>query len=170
LIPLKKKQKKKALLHKISSLGIMAKSIQSNSSIIAHVTMKLSDGSAADSTKVNNKPAKLTLGDNSLSAAFESEILGLQAGDSKEFTLSAKDAFGEPNPDNVHYVDKSRFSQDAPAEVGNIITFTQPGGVEIPGIVKAISGDSVTVDFNHPLAGQAITFVIDIVEILSKDI
>lgn len=147
----------------------MSKVIENNSSIIAHITMKLSDGSAADSTKVNNKPAKLNLGDNSLSAAFEAEIIGLKAGESKEFTLAAKDAFGEPNPDNIHYVDKSRFSEDAPAKVGNIITFTQPGGVEIPGIVKEVSGDSVTVDFNHPLAGQEITFLIDIIEILTKD-
>ncbi len=147
----------------------MSKVIESNSSIIAHITMKLSDGSAADSTKVNNKPAKLNLGDNSLSPAFEAEIIGLKAGESKEFTLAAKDAFGEPNPDNIHYVDKSRFSEDAPAKVGNIITFTQPGGIEIPGIVKEISGDSVTVDFNHPLAGQEITFLIDIIEILTKD-
>ncbi len=143
--------------------------IESHSSVIAHITMKLSDGSAADSTKVNNKPAKLNLGDNSLSAAFEAEIIGLKAGDTKEFTLAAKDAFGEPNPDNIHYVDKARFNQEAPAKVGNIITFTQPGGVEIPGIVKEISGDSVTVDFNHPLAGQDITFVIDIVDVLAKD-
>jgi len=147
----------------------MSKVIENNSSIIAHVTMKLSDGSAADSTKVNNKPAKLNLGDNSLSAAFETEIIGLKVGDTREFTLAAKDAFGESNPDNIHYVDKARFSQEAPAKVGNIITFTQPGGVEIPGIVKEILGDSVTVDFNHPLAGQEITFVIDIIEVLAKD-
>jgi len=147
----------------------MSKVIESYSSILAHVTMTLSDGSAADSTKVNNKPAKLNLGDNSLSSAFEAEIIGLKVGDSKTFTLAAKDAFGESNPDNIHYVDKSRFTDEAPAKVGNIITFTQPGGIEIPGIIKEIAGDSVTVDFNHPLAGQEITFVIDIVEILAQD-
>jgi FKBP-type peptidyl-prolyl cis-trans isomerase SlpA len=144
----------------------MSKIIEKNSTIVAHITMKLSDGSAADSTKVNNKPAKIVLGDDSISPAFEAQILGLATGEEKEFTLAAIDAFGEVNPDNIHYVDKSRFTQDAPAEVGNIITFTQPGGVELPGMVKDISGDSVTVDFNHPLAGQEVTFVIEIVEIL----
>ena len=76
--------------------------------------MKLADGSAADSTKVNNKPAIINMGDNSISPAFEHELLGLKAGESKEFTLEAKDAFGEPNPDNMHYVDINRFSPDAP--------------------------------------------------------
>jgi len=143
----------------------MTKSVQGDSSIIVHITMKLSDGSAADSTKVNNKPAKIVMGDASISPAFEAQLIGLNEGESKEFTLQAKDAFGESNPDNIHYMDISKFSADAPAKVGNIITFTQPGNVELPGMITEVSGSSVTVDFNHPLAGQAVTFVIDIVEI-----
>ncbi len=143
----------------------MTNVVKSNSTIIAHIAMKLSDGSAADSTKVNNKPAKIVLGDASISPAFEAELIGLEAGASKEFTLATADPFGETHPDNIHYVDISKFSEEAPAKVGNIITFTQPGGVELPGVVKEISGTSVTIDFNHPLAGQDVTFSIDIVEV-----
>jgi FKBP-type peptidyl-prolyl cis-trans isomerase SlpA len=143
----------------------MTKIIAANSTIIAHITMKLADGSAADSTKVNNKPAKIIMGDNSISPAFEQALLGAEQGQTKEFTLAAKDAFGEANPDNIHYVDADKFSSEAPAKIGNIITFTQPGGIELPGMIKEVSGTSVTVDFNHPLAGQDVTFVIDIVDI-----
>ena len=50
--------------------------IQSDSNILVHITMKLSDGSAADSTKVNNKPAKIIMGDNSISPAFEADLIG----------------------------------------------------------------------------------------------
>lgn len=141
------------------------KTIQADSSILVHITMKLSDGSAADSTKVNNKPAKIIMGDQSISAAFETQLLGMITGDSKEFILEATDAFGESNPDNIHYMDIDKFSAEVPAEVGNIITFSQPGG-ELPGMIKEVNGSSVTLDFNHPLAGQAVTFVIDLVEIL----
>lgn len=144
----------------------MTASINNNSKVIVHITMKLADGSAADSTKVNNKPAKIIMGDESISPAFEAQLLGLSAGDSKEFTLEAVDAFGEANPDNIHYVDASKFSEEAPAKVGNIITFTQPGGIELPGMITEVSGQSVTVDFNHPLSGQPVTFVIDVIEIL----
>lgn len=141
------------------------KQVQNDSSILVHITMKLSDGSAADSTKVNNKPAKIIMGDNSISPAFEQQLLTMREGETKEFTLEAVDAFGESNPDNIHYMDVDKFSADVPAEVGNIITFTQPGG-ELPGMITEVSGHSVTVDFNHPLAGQAVTFVIDLIEIL----
>ena len=140
--------------------------ISAESHIIVHITMKLSDGSAADSTKVNNKPAKIIMGDQSISPAFEQQLLGLKVGDSKEFSLEAKDAFGESNPDNIHYVDINKFTVETPAKVGNIVTFTQPGGVELPGVITDVSGSSVTVDFNHPLAGQKVTFIIDVVEIL----
>ena len=143
----------------------MSNEINNKSEVIVHITMKLSDGSAADSTKVNNKPAKIIMGDQSISPAFETNLLGLKAGESKEFTLESKDAFGDLNPDNIHYVDINKFDNETPAKVGNIITFTQPGG-ELPGMITDVSGTSVTVDFNHPLAGQAVTFVIDVVEIL----
>lgn len=138
--------------------------IKSDSSLVAHITMKLSDGSAADSTKVNNKPAIINMGDQSISPAFEAQLIGMKAGESKEFTLVAKDAFGDKNPDNIHFVDINKFDADTPAKEGSIITFTTPGG-EVPGMVTEVSGTSVTVDFNHPLAGQDVTFVIDIVEI-----
>ena len=134
------------------------------SEIIAHITMKLADGSAADSTKVNKKPAKIIMGDASISPAFEAQLIDMSAGDSKEFTLAAADAFGEPLPENIHYMDIGKFSEEAPAKVGNIITFSQPGG-ELPGMIKDVSGTSVTIDFNHPLAGQEVTFVIDVVEV-----
>jgi len=143
----------------------MTKIVESKSTLITHITLKLSDGSAADSTKVNNKPAKIIMGDESISPAFEAQLIGLKTGETKEFTLEAKDAFGESNPDNIHYMDITKFSEDAPAKIGNIITFTQPGGVELPGMIKEVSGSSVTIDFNHPLAGQTVTFSIEIVDI-----
>ena len=139
--------------------------IKADSTILVHITMKLSDGSAADSTKVNNKPAKIIMGDQSISAPFEAQLLGMTTGTTREFSLEAVDAFGESNPDNIHYMDTNKFSAEVPAKVGNIITFSQPGG-ELPGMIQEVNGNSVTIDFNHPLAGQAVTFVIDLVEIL----
>jgi len=126
--------------------------------------MKLDDGSAADSTKVNNKPAKLRMGDGSLSPAFEAQLQGLSKGDSKEFTLYAKDAFGENNPDNIYHLERSKFESQT-LEVGAIIMFEQQDGHEIPGVIREIVGDSVTIDFNHPLAGQTITFDVEIIEV-----
>ncbi len=139
--------------------------IGAGSTVIFHFDIKLADGSAAESTRVHNKPAKLQMGDGSLSPAFEAQLSGLQAGDKKTFTLPPEDAYGLPNPDNLYYVDRSKFSLEAPAQVGMIVGFAMPGGSELPGLIREVVRDSVTVDFNHPLAGQTLTFNVEIVQV-----
>lgn len=139
--------------------------INPQSTVVFHVDIKLSDGSAAESTRVHNKPAKMRMGDGSVSTAFEAQLLGQKAGDTLTFTLPPEDAYGMPNPDNVYYVDRSKFSADSPAEVGMIIGFGMPDGSEMPGLVREVAGQSVTIDFNHPLAGQTLTFQLEILEV-----
>lgn len=141
--------------------------IAENSEVLMHFSIRLADGSAVDSTKVDNKPAKFIMGDGSLTPAFEACLLGLRKGQSETFTLAPESAFGLPNPDNIHHLELSKFSQDVPAEIGTIISFTQANGEEIPGIIREVVADSVTVDFNHPLAGQTLTFEVDVLEVLS---
>lgn len=125
----------------------------------------LADGSTADSTKASGKPARLNVGDGTLSPAFEAQLVTLAEGDKHSFTLEAIDAFGESNPDAIHYLDRSRFPADMNLEAGVIVSFAGPGGSEIPGIVRDVAGDSITVDLNHPLAGHKITFELDVVKV-----
>lgn len=141
--------------------------IGAGSTVIFHFDIKLADGSAAESTRVHNKPAKLQMGDGSLSPAFEAQLMGMAKGDKRSFKLAPEDAYGQPNPDNIYYVDRSKFSSDAPAQVGMIVGFAMPDGSELPGLIREVVGDSVTVDFNHPLAGQTLTFNVEIVEVQS---
>ncbi|WKE64961.1 FKBP-type peptidyl-prolyl cis-trans isomerase [Gallaecimonas kandeliae] len=142
----------------------MSNPISASSEVVMHFTIKLSDGSAADSTKVNGKPAKFRMGDGSLTDNFEKCLLGLSSGEQKSFVLEPQDAFGEPNPDNIYHVDRAKFADELPEE-GAVMLFEQPNGSEIPGIIRAVAGDSVTVDFNHPLAGQTLTFEVEIIEV-----
>ncbi|WP_369434095.1 FKBP-type peptidyl-prolyl cis-trans isomerase [Psychromonas sp. MME1] len=145
----------------------MAKMINGQSEVLMHFSICLADGFAVDSSKVNNKPAKFVMGDGSLTPGFEACLLGLKEGQSETFTLAPESAFGLPDPDNIHYLELTKFSADVPAEIGSIITFTQPDGSDIPGIIRDVVGDSVTVDFNHPLAGQTLTFSVDVLEVLN---
>jgi FKBP-type peptidyl-prolyl cis-trans isomerase SlpA len=139
--------------------------IGESSQIILHFDLKLTDGSAVDSTRVNNKPAKMVVGDGSLTPNFEKCLLGLRVGDKKAFTINADDAFGLPNPDNIYHVDKSKFAADAELKEGMIMGFGQPDGSEVPGIIRSVAGQSVTVDFNHPLAGQDVIFDVEIIDV-----
>lgn len=139
--------------------------IQDNSAVTLHFSIRLKDGSVADSTHNMGNPAKLVMGDGSLSENFEAHLLGLAAGDRHAIELKAEDAFGMPNPDNIHHMERAKFVGDTQVEVGTIMAFTGPDGIEIPGIITEIAGDSVTVDFNHPLAGQDLTFEVEILTV-----
>ncbi len=141
--------------------------IAKDSAVTLHFAIKLEDGSIADSTQQMGKPAKLVIGDGSLSENFEGHLIGMEKGESRSIPLAAADAFGMPNPDNIHHMDRSKFVGDAEVEVGTIMAFSGPDGMEIPGIITEIAGDSVTVDFNHPLAGRDVVFDVEILEVES---
>ncbi len=135
-------------------------------SLLCHMNILLEDGSTADSTKASGKPAQLNIGDQTLSPAFEAELVNLNEGDKHSFTLQPVDAFGDSNPDAIHYLERSKFPADMSLEAGVIVSFAGPGGSEIPGIIREVAGDSVTVDLNHPLAGHAVTFELEVVQVL----
>lgn len=139
--------------------------INASSEVILHFDLKLKDGSAVDSTRVHNKPAKMVMGDGSLTANFEACLLGLSKGQRKSFEINANDAFGAPNPDNIYHLDRTKFDADEKLEEGMIMSFAQPNGSELPGIIRSVAGQSVTVDFNHPLAGQDIIFDVEIIDV-----
>ena len=143
----------------------MSNTVVAHSRVLADITIKLKDGSVADSTKVSGKPSWLVLGDGSFSDAFEEHLIGASVDDNLTFELAPEDAFGISIPDNIHFMDISQFPQDIKLEKGAIVAFGQPGGGEIPGIIREIQATSVKVDFNHPLAGETIVFEVEIKQI-----
>jgi len=144
--------------------------VEATSRVLADITVKLKDGSIADSTKVSGKPSWLIMGNGSFSAAFEAQLMQRQVGEQLVFELSAADAFGPSNPDAIDFMDISQFPQDIELKVGAIIGFEQANGDQLPGIIRAIEGASVKVDFNHPLAGEDVIFEIDIKQIESPSL
>ena len=144
----------------------MADSVQQNSSVVVHFILKLEDGSTAESTRNSGKPALFRLGDTSLSPGLEAELIGLAVGETKSFFLPPESAFGIPNPDMIQYFSRREFADAGEPVPGAIMLFTGMDGSEMPGVVREVNGDSITVDFNHPLAGQTIHFDIEVLEVL----
>ncbi|HCH50569.1 TPA: FKBP-type peptidyl-prolyl cis-trans isomerase [Escherichia coli] len=143
----------------------MVMQVHKNSAVLLNFTLKLADGSVAESTQAHGKPALFRLGDESLSPALEAQLIGLAEGDKKTFTLAGEHIFGKYNPDLLQYFMPSDFAESGVPEIGTIMLFTAMNGNEMPGIVQAITEDSVTVDFNHPLASQEVTFDIEVVNV-----
>lgn len=143
----------------------MSETVQSNSAVLVHFTLTLENGSVAESTRESGKPALFRLGDDSLSAELEQQLQGLRRGDKRTFTLSPESAFGPVNPDMIQFFLRRDFAQTGVPDVGTIMLFSGVGGNDMPGIIRDVTEESVTVDFNHPLAGQAVTFDLEVLDI-----
>jgi len=79
--------------------------------------------------------------------------------------ISPRDAFGYPDEENIHSMPRSDFDPSVKLEPGLIIEFTTPSGETTPGAITAVETDTVTVDFNHPLAGHNIRFEVEILDV-----
>ena len=119
------------------------------------------------------KPATLSLGGGQLSPAIEQRLLGLPEGAHSTFHLAAGEAFGERNDDLVQSVARKLLNElgkpDEAYSVGDVVQFPTPDGAgQYAGSVLQVGGlgDAVQFDFNHPLAGQAVTFEVQIISVL----
>ncbi len=146
-----------------------SKTVTQDSHILAHITIKLTDDSVADSTKVNREPQRIRLGSQDVSSAFAEALLGHRIGETVTFTLKPEDAFGHPNPANFQRLPRHRFDATIKLEPGVIVEFSQMQGESLPGIIREVNDDNVYVDFNHPLCGQILTFEVDILAIDPPD-
>ena len=140
--------------------------IKSDSQVSMHIDIRLKDGSIADSTREFGKPMNFKMGEEVFSEKLERALLGLKQGDKKRVMLFPQEAFGEVHPANIYQIPKSQLAKMTDEyEIGTIILFAQPNGQQMPGIVRAIEDTEVTIDFNHPLAGQVVLFDLEIVDV-----
>ncbi len=143
----------------------MTQVITPTSTVTMHFTIKLKDGSTAENTRLYKKPAHFKIGDGSLTDTFEALLMGLKVGDKKKFIMEPEHGFGLSNPQNIHTVPRHQFPAEMELEEGLIIAFKQPNNVELPGIIRQIDQQQVTVDFNHPLCDQTLIFDVEILAI-----
>jgi FKBP-type peptidyl-prolyl cis-trans isomerase SlpA len=142
--------------------------IAEGTQVTLHFALHLADGAVVDSNFAD-QPATLVVGDGNLPEGFEQCLLGLQAGDERSFTVPPEAAFGLHQSDNVQSFRRHQFGVDVVLEPGVVISFTDQAGAELPGVVKQLEGDFVDVDFNHPLAGETLTFKVQIVSVAAGE-
>ncbi|MBU1859169.1 MAG: peptidylprolyl isomerase, partial [Gammaproteobacteria bacterium] len=128
-----------------------------------HFALKLDNGDVVDST-FDKKPATFKVGDGNLLPGFEQAIYGLKAGDKRSLSISPEQGFGQGNPQNIQVMPRSQF-QEMELSEGLLVIFNDAANAELPGVVKAFDDSQVTIDFNHPLAGKALSFDVEIIEV-----
>ena len=137
------------------------------SPLAIHFSLSLRDGSVIDSN-FETQPAEFELGDGNLLPGFERCLLGMTEGQRESFVVLPEHGFGQANPNNVQLMPRSAFAADMALAEGLVVSFADAQRAELPGVIKAFDGEQVTVEFNHPLAGQDIIFDVQIVRVGDK--
>jgi len=106
-------------------------------------------------------PFKLEVGGGAMPPGFESALIDMREGEEKTVVLPPEEAFGHMDKNLLHTVNSNVFGKDTLPKIGMVLgmTVNKDGRKQkIPALVTAVNGEEVTIDFNHPLAGKAITY------------
>lgn len=125
------------------------------------------DGKIADKAEAT-KPLEFIFGTGMLLPKFEEYITGKVAGEKVSFTLSPEDGYGETMAEYVVELPKNLFEVDGKIDenivaLGNVLPMMDNSGNRMNGVVKAISEETVTMDFNHPMSGKTLNFEVEVV-------
>jgi FKBP-type peptidyl-prolyl cis-trans isomerase 2 len=137
----------------------------SGDTVRVHYTGTLSDGNTFDSSE-GREPLEFTLGSGQVIPGFDAAVADLGVGDTATVTIVAADAYGEHNDEGLQVFPRDAFPPDAAPEVGWAVELSAPDGQRVPATVAEVTDESITLDFNHPLAGEDLTFEITLVEIV----
>ena len=127
-------------------------------SVTVHYTGTLDDGSVFDSSR-EGEPVQFVIGDGRMIGGFDAAVRGMAAGDTVTVRIEPADAYGEPRADQIVDVPINMI----PGSVSVGTPLISSTGQRF--VVTAITGETATLDGNHPLAGAALTFAIELVEI-----
>lgn len=129
-----------------------------------HYTGKLGDETVFDSS-AGRDPLEFTIGEGRVIPGFETAVEGMAVGEERTVTIPVEQAYGERRDEMVATVGRDQFPPSIEPEVGLQLQMNQ-NGQPIPVRVTEVSEESVTLDANHPLAGQDLTFDVELVEIV----
>lgn len=130
-----------------------------------HYTGTLNDGTVFDSSQ-GRDPLEFTLGQGKVIPGFEQAVVGMDLGESRTANIPVAQAYGPRDEKLVMQVDRKQVPADVELEVDDQIQLRRRDGGMAVATVTAITEATVTMDGNHPLAGEDLTFDIELVEIL----
>jgi peptidylprolyl isomerase len=142
----------------------MNQKVQKGSTVRVHYTGRLRDGFVFDTSKEGD-PLEFTIGAGMVIPGFEQAVLGMQTGDKKTIEVSPEDAYGPYIDEFVKEVPRSELHVDFELQEGMTLELHTGSGRVIPITVSKLTGDLVTLDANHPLAGQTLIFDIGVISI-----
>lgn len=138
---------------------------QQGDTVRVHYTGTLDNGEVFDSSRERD-PLEFVLGGGQIIPGFEAAVLAMEVGETKTVTLPPEEAYGPSDPNLVQDVDRGLFPDDAEIVPGQQFQAQQPDGSAVMFTVVEATEEAVKVDANHPLAGQSLTFELELTEVV----
>ena len=141
---------------------------QRDDTVKVHYRGTLHDGTVFDSS-FEKEPLEFTIGRNMVIPGFESGVVGMKVGETHTITIAAPDAYGHYRDDLVIIVARSAFPPETDLKPGTVMTVHLGSGDDTNVTIKELTEENVVLDGNHPLAGEDLTFEIQLVELVRAD-
>jgi peptidylprolyl isomerase len=140
--------------------------VENGSYISVEYKGTLGNGEVFDSSQ-GRQPLEVHMGAGQLIKGFEAQLMGMALNEKKVFTLAVEDAYGPRNADLMQSISRSEVPPEMDVQVGMIVGLVTPEGRQVPARVVQLDDEQLTMDLNHPLAGESLTFEIEVVGISS---
>jgi peptidylprolyl isomerase len=138
---------------------------KSGDKVRVHYTGRLDEGTQFDSSS-GSDPLEFEIGAGQVIPGFEAAIDGMNIGDKVTVTIPCDEAYGPHRDEMVLEAPRTEIPDDLDPKVGQQLQLQHPSGQAIPVVITEVSDETITLDGNHPLAGQDLTFDLELVEIV----
>ena len=138
---------------------------KSGDKVKVHYKGTLNDGSVFDSSE-GREPLEFVVGSGQVIPGFDNAVMGLSVGESKSVNIPSAEAYGPYQENMVLAIEKDKFPAGLSLTVGEQLQIPSQNGQPVVVVIKEVTDDKVTLDANHPLAGQDLNFNIELVEIM----
>jgi len=130
-----------------------------------HYTGRLEDGTIFDSSQ-GREPLEFTLGDGMVIEGFDTGVVGMSVGQKKTIVVPPEQGYGEYEPAYVRELPRDEINIGVEPQVGMQLELRTPVGESIPIVITEVTEETVTLDANHPLAGETLYFEVELLEVV----
>lgn len=138
--------------------------VTNGQNVSVHYRGTLSDGTEFDNSRTRGQTLDFQLGSGQLLTGFNDAIVGMSVGETRTVNLTADEAYGQPVDEAIQRVPRTAFADDFVFEQGATVQGNGPAGPFIAKI-QEVEDDTITLDLNHPLAGEDLTFEVELVSV-----
>lgn len=140
------------------------KVVKEGNKIKIHYTGKLDDGKVFDSSE-GREPLEFTVGEGKIIKGLDAGVRGMKEGEEKDVKIKSEDAYGERREELMQEIPRDKLPKEPEPKKGMVLQLKNPAGQVFLARIADVSGNSVKIDLNHPLAGQNLNFKVKIVKI-----